>query len=419
MTAFAMSARDTVAQEFEQTTVFKASQILPPTLLSGPNHKVKEVIVNDGYINRYTIESKYGSFDGVTSAKLRKRIREINALAVMEKVRGTKVFRESVVEAGGDVLRGVKMLVTSPIDTTKGAVSGVGKTFGRIGEHLFGSERSNAEDPRWKSLIGFSKTKREYAYDFNVDVYSTNKVLQNELNEFAWAGYSGGLTVAGLMTAVPGAAGIATSVTGGSRLMNEVYATTAPVDLRKMNRKKLLQMGINEDVVDLFIDNTVYTPRQQTDLVFALEDLKRVSNRQVFIKFAIGAANSDVSSFRQRMAQMYAVYHQKIGAVDRFVSLGRDSALRNLGVAKTKKDTVIFLAPLDYLVWTEQMATIFRALDREVNKLPNTGKEIWLAGNLSSLARKNIEAAGWKVFVDQEVELLGKLEGAKERISYR
>jgi hypothetical protein len=221
------------------------------------------------------------------------------------------------------------------------------------------------------------------------------------------------------MTAVPGAAGIATSVTGGSRLMNEVYATTAPVDLRKMNRKKLLQMGINEDVVDLFIDNTVYTPRQQTDLVFALEDLKRVSNRQVFIKFAIGAANSDVSSFRQRMAQMYAVYHQKIGAVDRFVSLGRDSALRNLGVAKTKKDTVIFLAPLDYLVWTEQMATIFRALDREVNKLPNTGKEIWLAGNLSSLARKNIEAAGWKVFVDQEVELLGKLEGAKERISYR
>jgi hypothetical protein len=160
LTAFAMSARDTVAQEFEQTTVFKASQILPPTLLSGPNHKVKEVIVNDGYINRYTIESKYGSFDGVTSAKLRKRIREINALAVMEKVRGTKVFRESVVEAGGDVLHGVKMLVTSPIDTTKGAVSGVGKTFGRIGEHLFGSERSNAEDPRWKSLIGFSKTKR-------------------------------------------------------------------------------------------------------------------------------------------------------------------------------------------------------------------------------------------------------------------
>lgn|GEM_PF-4759232 len=83
--------RAIASDSYETPPTFKASDILPPALLSGPHHRVNDEVVNDGYINRYTIESKFGSFDGVTSAKLRKRIREVNALAVMEEVRGTKL----------------------------------------------------------------------------------------------------------------------------------------------------------------------------------------------------------------------------------------------------------------------------------------------------------------------------------------
>ena len=201
--------------------------------------------------------------------------------------------------------------------------------------------------------------------------------------------------------------------------MNEVYATTAPVDLRKLNREKLLEMGINEDIADLFIDNTVFTPRQQMDLVFALEDMEGVENRAVYVKFAIGANDPDVAYFRQRMAQMYAAYHKKIAPVEQFISLGRDVPVKNLGMGQTRGGVIVFHAPLDYLAWTETTALIFEAMDREANKIPNKGKEIWLAGNLSPLARGNIEAAGWKIFVNQEIELLGDIEGAKERISYR
>jgi hypothetical protein len=405
---------------FEKPPVFKASRILPPSLFRGPHYQVQEDVVNDGYINHYSINSKFGTFTGITSAKLRQRIREINALAAMEKIRGTKVFRESVVEAGSDVVQGIKMFVTSPVETVGGAVSGVSKTFSRLGEHLFGSKRSDTEDARWKSIIGFSKTKREYAYDFNVDVYSTNKALQEELNDIAWAGYTGGITVAGFMTAIPGGAGIATSVTGGSRLMNEVYATTAPVDLRKMNREKLIKMGVNEDIANLFIDNAVFSPRQQTDLVFALEDLKGVDNRDVFVKFAISTNHPDVAFFRQRMAQMYASYHKNITPVGRFVALGRDVPVKGLGLAQTVDGVLILHVPLDYLVWTEPMARIFYAIDKAANGIPGAkGKELWLAGGVSALARKNINAAGWNIHDGIEINLLGKIEGANERISYR
>ena len=407
------------AGPFEQPPVFKASEILPPSLLSGPHHRVMERVVNDGYINRYSIATRFGTFSGVTTANLRKRIREVNALSLMEKVRGTKVFRESMQEAGGDVLRGLKTFVTSPFKTVKTSISGVGKVFSRVRENLFGSKRSDAEDKRWKAFIGFSKSKREYAYSFNVDVYSTNKVLQEELDDFAWLGYSGGLTVTGAMTAVPGAAGIVTAVTGSTRFMNEVYATTAPVDLRIMNREKLVAMGINEDLVDVFIDNTVFTPRQQTDLVFALEDLKGVRNRSLFVKFAIGTSHPDVAFFRQRMAQMYAVFHNKVAPIDRFLSIKRNAPIKNIGMAQTVDGVIAFHAPLDYLSWTEEMATIFDAINRYANTVPNKGKQLWLAGNLSPMARSNIEAAGWQIFHDQEINLLGKIEGATERVSYR
>ncbi len=66
------------------------------------------------------------------------------------------------------------------------------------------------------------------------------------------------------------------------------------------------------------------------------------------------------------------------------------------------------------------MARIFHAIDSAANGIPGVkGKELWLAGSLSSLARKNIEALGWNIHDGKEIELLGKIEGANERISYR
>ena len=408
VTVLLIAAFPAAAQsEFESPPTFKASEILPLQLLKGPNHKVDEVVRNDGYLNRYTIKSKYGEFAGVTTAKFRKRIREIDALSAMEKARATKIFRDSAMEAAGDVWRGMKMFVTKPVDTLTGAVSGVGKIFMRVGEHLFGSKRSDTEDNRLKAIIGFSKTKREYAYDFGVDVYSTNKVLQDKLNDTAWAGYVGGISVAAVMSAVPGGAGVFVSTAGGSRLMNEVFRTTAPVDLRRLNRERLDKMGINADIAELFIDNSVLTPRQQTLLVIALESMNGVKNREVFVKFAILTKDQDVAFFRQRMAQMYAAYHKTIAPIDRFVVLGGEVPIRNLGIARTADGKIIFHAPLDYLVWTELIARIFEAMNNVVDGMPSvSAKELWLAGTVSPIARRKIHAAGWVIHDKMEARLL-------------
>src|SRR5918999_1633880 len=133
-------------------TTLKASRILPADLLAGPNHRVEEQVSNDGYLNTYRVGSKFGTFGAVSTPMLRKRISEINAMVRMEQIQGTKEFTDSLKEAGTGTLVGFKNLVTQPVATVKGAVSGLGVAFRRAGDAITGPTRSDTEDSRIKDL---------------------------------------------------------------------------------------------------------------------------------------------------------------------------------------------------------------------------------------------------------------------------
>src|SRR4026209_2132661 len=79
-----------IAAQYEPPTTLNASQILPPDVLSGPNHRVEERVYNDGYLNTYRIGSKVGTFVAGSPPLLRKRNGEINALVRMGRSRARK-----------------------------------------------------------------------------------------------------------------------------------------------------------------------------------------------------------------------------------------------------------------------------------------------------------------------------------------
>ncbi len=165
------------AQNFESPQTLQASRILPPELLKGPNHEVDQKVTNDGYLNIYTIHSSIGDIQATSTDKLRKYIREINAAVAMTKVETSGEFAEGVAATGGRVVEGAKNIVTDPVGSVSGAVSGVGALFKRAGASV-GGQRSDQEDGALKAVIGFSTAKREYADEFGVDVYSRNKIMQ-------------------------------------------------------------------------------------------------------------------------------------------------------------------------------------------------------------------------------------------------
>src|SRR5215470_1823116 len=393
------------ASGYEAAQTLQASKFLPAELRSGPDYRVEEKVTNDGYLNTYRIGSKFGTFTAISTAMLRKRIGEVKALVVMEKIKGTSEFTKSLKEAGANTLGSAKNLVTHPVDTLSGAASGLGAAFRRASDSLTGPKRSDSEESRVKDLIGFSRTKRDYAYQFGVDVYSDNKVLQDRLDEISWAGYGGSMTLSAALAAVPGGAGVAVSVVTTNRLLNDLFRTTPPVDLRRMNGEKLKAMGVNAEIADAYLNNGSFSPREQTLLVYALDEMKGVGNRAEFIRFAMATPNRNIAFFRERTAEMYAGYHKAVSPVSSFVSLGE------LAAGRIGSGALVFCAPLDYLVWTEPMAKFITAANKIIDEAGPKEKQLWVTGSLSAKARKEMESRGWKVQENSEARLFKWTEG--------
>jgi len=393
-------------QGYEPAAVLSASKILPPELLSGPHHRVQERVTNDGYLNTYQVDSKFGTFTVVSTAVLRKRIGEINAMVVMEKVQGSKEYVASIKEAGLDAMNSAMSLVTSPVKTLTGAVQGLGAAFSRVGESMTGAKRSQSEDSRLKDAIGFSTAKRQYAYQFDVDVYSENEKLQDMLNRISWAGYAGSLTWSAAMAAVPGGAGVAMTVVGTNKLLNQVFQNMPPVELRQQNLQKLNAMGVNPQVTDWFLNNTIFSPREQTLFVHALGEMNGVADRGAMVRLSLSSQNPTIALFRQRQAQMYAGYNKSVTPLESFISLGGLFA-----ASRTANGALVVVLPLDYLVWTEPMAQLITGATQLMSDLPGIKeKQVWITGTLSPRARKEIESRGWQVRDRAEAQLFSWVE---------
>src|SRR5215475_1290887 len=178
------------------------------------------------------------------------------------------------------------------------------------------------------------------------------------------------MTLSAALAAVPGGAGVVVSVVTTNRLLNDLFRTTPPVDLRRMNGEKLKAMGVNPEIADAYLNNGEFSPREQTLLVHALDEMPGVGNRAAFIRFAIATPNRNMAFFRERQAEMYAGYHKTVSALSSFVSLGE------LAAARTGNGALVFCVPLDYLVWTEPMAKFITAANKVIDEAGAQDKQL-------------------------------------------
>jgi hypothetical protein len=396
-----------IAEEaYEIPRALKASEALPKDLLKGPFHSIDKTVQNDGYMNTYTVVSKFGTFTAISTASLRIRIEELKAVDAMKKMEQSDEFKKSLKEAGAKTVESVKTMVSDPKKTFTGAVTGIGKMFQMAGESLRSSPGAG-EDSRLAGLTGYSNSKREYAYEFGVDVYSPNPVLQQELDSITEAGFAGSLSATALKAMIPGGAGLVLSVSGSTQLLNEMIAKTPPTELRRLNREKLESMGMDPVLVDLFIGKNIFTPRDQTLFVAALDDMKDTKNRSELLKFALRTESEDLAAFRTRVAIMYAVYSRTVAPIKNFVPFGAFAC----GMTD---DTLVFIVPLDHLVWTEDAYAVAKAIaDKAASLADVKKKELWVAGSVTEKSRKGLSALGWTVKENADASLDWKEEAKK------
>jgi hypothetical protein len=108
-------------------------------------------------------------------------------------------------------------IVNDPVNSIGNVPKGIMKFMSRAGESVKNigkkTEPSAAEGSKMQQMIGFSDTKRKVAIKLGVDPYSTNTVLQHELDEIAWASFAGGATFSLATMPIGGPALTVTNVT--------------------------------------------------------------------------------------------------------------------------------------------------------------------------------------------------------------
>lgn len=173
-----------IATRYDRITQARASEILPPDLLSGPHHKVREDVLIRGPQYFFLLDLDFGQYQAQGQPRLRRLVREINAIAALKEITKTKSFKDSLSESALEPVVALKELVLHPVDTITGVPKGLW-TFATTSKESLAGGRSQYEDRYLEALITVSKYKRHYAAELGIDVYTSTPEVQKELNRLA------------------------------------------------------------------------------------------------------------------------------------------------------------------------------------------------------------------------------------------
>ena len=375
---------EATAAEYKVPANRKASDILPAELIQGPNYRIRDEVVSYGYMHHWTLDSDFGTFQVTGDGALRKLIREIYAIAALKEVSQSEAFADSVVYAAKQPVELAGKMITDPVDTVSALPRGVFQIFENVGTAVT-EEKDPSEDSRLKNALFVSSWKRDFAAANGVDVYSSNKILQEQLNKVGWASAVGGLGVSGALMAVGGPAAMAVSNTRLANQVTEVLKEEPASRLRIINKEKLIAMGVSEELADRYLDHPSFTPRHDTVIAAALTDLTKAKGRAEFVEAILAAQDEVAANFYMNMAQTLQGYNETASPITDISIVG------GFVVARASNGSALIPFPLDHGVWRKRAEGILRHLKQTYEAKGFRGKyELWVAGTVSPRARQGL-----------------------------
>ena len=386
------------AQSYEAPPSFNAAQISGIDRV-GANYTIRTPVRSDGLMREYVLDTPYGEIRIQGDAFLKMRLNELVALALLEKVSSSDTFGKSLVEAGLNPIKYTGRLITNPLGTVQSTLSGIGGMFSRIGSGL--NNAGKTQDNALAGLLGVTTERRTIAAAYGVDPYTDFEPLDAKLKQLSEAAALGGLAVSGALLAVPGAAGIVvTNLSTANKLDNIAITDLArqytAAQILDLNRERLTAMGVSKELSAVILANRSYTPIDMAAMVAALDSMKDVAGRPVFIDRAAAADTRGGAYFMRQMAELMAKDYRARGYT-------QIVALRGLPFASTRDGRIVTVAPIDALSWTQESATRFGSFTTERKALaPKANGELRITGEATALAKKQLKTEGWSVVEKQK-----------------
>ena len=396
------AASEVRGEKFETPRNRNVSDILPAEMIKGPHYRIRDKVVSYGYMHHFTVDSDFGVFEVTGDGALRKLLKEIKAIAALKEIQKSKAYLDSVKKAGKMPFEFGKNLIQEPVDTISGIPKGVYRLFGNIATSIT-ETHDPSEDARAKQALAVSAYKRDYAYELGVDVYSSNSVLQKELNRLGWAGAIGGLSLTAITFPAQAPVVKVAKTMRFSKQLDEILREEPPSRLRIINEEKLLAMGVSKNLANKYLDHPSFTPRHDTIIAECLATLKDARGRDTFIKFALSAEDEESANFLQNMTETMGGYHETVSPITDI------RVVAGMVFAKAKNGSALVPFPLDHGVWSKQPDRIFREVVSSPSASGLKGNiALWVTGTVSSMARKQLGQLGIGVVenVDERIEFL-------------
>lgn len=377
-------------QGFEPLPTLRASRLLPAELLSGPHHRVREEVGTDGFLHLYEIDSEFGELAAAGDDLLRIRVREIGALAELEQMQKRDEFAKALSAGLKSPFVAAWNLLSDPVDSILGIPQSAWETLKKTADITRG-DRGELEDSGFREFIGFESKKRELAYELGVDPYTSNRLLQKQLNRFAWAAYLGGLPFAVVPFQGDDPAEVRPAAGGADTRLREILREYAPEDLRRLNRIELTVMGVPSETADALLAHPWFSPRHATILVESLVALDLTAGRADVVATALQAGSEADARFYQRAAQLLRAHHENGEPLERV--LGRRRAVMGL----TEGGTLVVPLILDHAVWSRPTAAFATAVQGDAAAVAAARTRLLVSGTLSDRARGEFGARGIEV----------------------
>lgn len=372
----------------QSSLMISASVVLAPDLLAGPHHTVEDQVQVSGYMAHVRINSDYGLFEAPSAELARWRIGEVAAITHLQEIASSKMFADAMGQSLTNTATTVHKVVTDPGGTASAMGRSVSNLFGRgkrsvqdatADDQQEDTSTGSAAAETGKDLIGYNAARRKIAQSAGADPYTTNPVVQSEMDRLARAAVAGGMATSLALPTIPGISQMAT--------VGALAYSLSVEDLRTRNEKALQAMGVDSADSRALLTSSAYSPTIATVLVTGLEALTGMGERAALVQLALHAG-SEVEA--RRYAQ--SVQLLKL-ANDTLRPLVRATTYRAAMAAVDEAGVLIVAAPVDYLTWDTDLQEAAAAAPAG----PAGSRELWITGKIDPRALHELARRGWTV----------------------
>ena len=381
---------------FEELPELNASEILKPEFLKGPHYVVRDPVPTSAGMNQFTIDSDFGVFEADGNEMLLQRLKEIDAIVRLGEVSRTDEFKKSLLAAAKSPLNSAKNIARDPAQAISNVPKGIMKFLGRAKETVENVGKGGGGDigdgTKMKDAIGYSDKKRKIALQMGIDPYTTNTVLQKQLDDLAWASWAGGFTFSVATLPISGAAGAILTVTNVNSTVEDLLREKSPSELEQINRATFRAMGASASDADRILNGGAFTPTEATTFAVHLKALKGVANRGAFVKAAAQKSTTEADA-------LFCVYTAALmDQINQKTPIARIVMLGDFPICVAKDGTIIVALQWDYAAWTSGAANFTDAVQKFAGKSGQSAHiSVDLSGEVSPRLRQELEKRGMTV----------------------